>query len=150
MYSLSPSFPDMDKNKYEEMFCFSYHYGCISSSSPKIFIFALQDALLWGHRWTKVLVQRASCFWPSSVPLSRSCLHKNWGCSLAYNGSSLKKEKNYRMYKCILLISDASSLTCWKVMFSISDSRTLIFTLWGLLLWNVYQCTCNREPWKEK
>lgn len=65
-------------------------------SSSKIFAFALQDALhLGGHR-KDVNPTSVSCH--CLYPPWRDCLPKNWGCSLAYSGSSLKKKENITEY----------------------------------------------------
>jgi len=97
---------------------------------------------LWGIVGCVTITERSTSYVHSQI-----CLLKNWGCSIAFNGSHLKR-KHYRIYNSSFWISDTSSLACWKMMFSISDSWTLIFTVRRLLLWNVYQCTCNCKTCK--
>lgn len=65
------------------------------------------------------------------------CLHKNRGHRPALM-EAIYKVKHYRTSRSSFCFSDTRSLTCWEVVFSISDSWSLVFTIWRLLLWNIY------------
>lgn len=100
MYSLFQCFcpPDMDNKKHGEFFFLNYHgwyqNRFLMFMTSSIFTSGLPDALLWeGTSGKRCQPTWDQYFFPSPWPPSRSCLHKNWGYSLAYNGSSFKKKK---------------------------------------------------------